>query len=214
MSLDAVLKIGGSLSRGLALSDLCREISRLSKRHSLLVVPGGGKFADQVREAYRQYKLNETSAHCMALLAMDQYGYILNELIENSCLTLDLTAAREAAESSRTAILLPSTIVIRSDPLPHSWRVTSDTIAAWVAQLIGSPRLVLLKNVDGLMTSGKKLIAEISAEKLAEHQGGVDEYLSHFLSSAQIETWVINGMLPKRLSELMENDRTTGTKIK
>ena len=59
MSLDAVLKIGGSLSRGGGLERLCREISRLGERHHLLVVPGGGGFADQVREAYRRFTLDE-----------------------------------------------------------------------------------------------------------------------------------------------------------
>jgi 5-(aminomethyl)-3-furanmethanol phosphate kinase len=214
MSLDAVLKIGGSLSRGPALPDLCREISRLGKRHSLLIVPGGGKFADQVRETCHQYGLNETSAHCMALLAMDQYGYILNQLIENSYLSPDLFAARETAESGRPAILLPSTIVIQSNPLPHSWQVTSDTIAAWVAQAACCPRLVLLKDVDGLMTAGKELITEISTENLAEHPGGVDEYLSKFLSSASLETWVMNGSSPGRLTELLKTGRTVGTKIR
>jgi 5-(aminomethyl)-3-furanmethanol phosphate kinase len=214
MSLDAVLKIGGSLSRGPALSDLCREISSLGKCRSLLVVPGGGKFADQVREAYHQYGLSETFAHCMALLAMDQYGYILNHLIENSCLAPDLSTSLEAAESGRTAILLPSTIVIQSSPLPHSWQVTSDSIAAWVAQLACCPRLVLLKDIDGLMTAGKELITEILAENLTMHPGGVDEYLPHFLSSASLETWVISGASPGRLSELLKHGRTIGTRIR
>jgi 5-(aminomethyl)-3-furanmethanol phosphate kinase len=213
MSLDAVLKIGGSLSRGARLPDLCLEISRLGKIYSLLVVPGGGKFADQVRDAYRQYRLSETAAHRMALLAMDQYGYVLNSLIEESCLTCDLAAALEAAETRRAAILLPFEIVSRSDPLPNSWQVSSDTIAAWVAQASSCPRLVLLKDIDGLMTAGNELISDMPVEKLAGHSGGVDEYLSHFLSSTRLETWVINGNSPERLYQLLETGRTTGTKI-
>ena len=214
MSPDAVLKIGGSLSRGKGLPALCLEISRLGKIHPLLVVPGGGRFADQVRNAYRQYHLSETAAHHMALLAMDQYGYVLNSLIADSCLTSDLPSARQAAERGQAAILLPSTIIIRSDPLPNSWQVTSDTIAAWIARETDCPRLVLLKDVDGLMTVGKKLIPEMTVEELARHSGGVDEYLAHFLSSAQLDTWVINGNMPQRLSELLATQHTLGTRIK
>ena len=213
MSLDAVIKIGGSLSRGTGLPSLCREISRLGEIHSLLVVPGGGKFADQVRDAYRQYHISETAAHRMALLAMDQYGYVLNKLVKDSYMICDPAAVHETAETRRTAILLPSEFIVRSDPLPNSWQVTSDTIAAWIAQAVSCPRLVLLKDVDGLMTAGNELISNMSVEKLAGHSGGVDEYLFHFLSSARLETWVINGNSPERLSQLLETGRTFGTKI-
>lgn len=220
MSLDAVLKVGGSLSRGTCLTLLCREISRLSERYRLMVVPGGGEFANQVRETYRRYNLSETAAHRMALLAMDQYGYLLNHLIDGSFLTADLLAACQTAESGRVTILLPSAPVIQADPLPHSWQVTSDSIAAWVAHQTHCQRLVLLKDVDGLMAGQylenprAELIEELTAEQLAERTGGVDEYLSHFLASTHVETWVINGLRPERLSELLDTAHTTGTKIR
>ena len=212
MSLKAVLKIGGSLSRGHGLRPLCRQISRLSGHYSLLVVPGGGDFADQVREADRRYRIDETAAHSMALLAMDQYGYLLNQLIEGSFLTADFLSACTSAESNRAAILLPSALVLKEDPLPHSWQVTSDTIAAWISHRAHSRRLVLIKDVDGLLCSDG-LMEELTVKQLDAHAGGVDGYLSKFLSSVQMETWIINGMRPERLSELLDTDRTTGTRV-
>jgi 5-(aminomethyl)-3-furanmethanol phosphate kinase len=218
MSLDAVLKVGGSLSRGAGLEAMCREICRLGARYRLLVVPGGGTFADQVRAMYRRYALSETAAHRMALLAMDQYGYLLNQLIPESSLMGDLDSANRITESGRVAILLSSELIIRTDPLPHSWEVTSDSIAAWIAQQTQCRRLVLLKDVDGLLTSDRalntqKLIADLTVNQLAEH-GGVDDYLFHALADSNLETWVINGRKPERLSELLESSRTTGTRIK
>ena len=214
---DAVLKIGGSLSRGGGLKPLCDSISRLGERYRLLVVPGGGDFADQVRHAYRRYELDETAAHRMALLAMDQYGYVLNHLISGSSLTAELTAACEETKS-RVGILLPSSLLISADPLPHSWQVTSDTIAAWVAQAAHCRRLVLLKDVDGLMRSAaaemSELIPELTAAQLAQHAGGVDENLSRFLATVNLETWIINGLHPERLCELLETNHTKGTRIK
>jgi aspartokinase-like uncharacterized kinase len=212
MSLDAVLKIGGSLSRGTGLASLCREIGRLGGEHSLLVVPGGGDFAEQVREADRRYHLDCTVAHRMALLAMDQYGYLLNQLIDGSRLCSDLASACESAESGSAAILLPSALVIQADPLPHSWQVTSDTIAAWVCRCSGCNKLILLKDVDGLLGSDG-LMKGMAVEQLAAHAGGVDEYLSNFLKSAALDVWVINGLRPERLSELLVTGRTTGTCI-
>jgi 5-(aminomethyl)-3-furanmethanol phosphate kinase len=243
MSLDAVLKVGGSLSKiGDApyfspsqsnlpgsferkmgsvayFADLCKEISRLGERYSLLIVPGGGEFADRVREVYRRYNLDETTAHSMALLAMDQYGYLLSRLIDGSTLTADLNLARQTAESGRVAVLLPSALLTHADPLPHSWAVTSDTIAAWVAHQVDCRWLVLLKDVDGLLShehegkSSLELIAELTVEQLAKHAGGVDEYLHQFLSSTHIVTWVINGLRPERLSELLATAKTIGTRI-
>jgi 5-(aminomethyl)-3-furanmethanol phosphate kinase len=213
MSLDAVLKVGGGLSRGAGLESLCKEICRLGKQYRLLIVPGGGAFADRVREMYQRYALNETSAHCMALLAMDQFGYLLNQLIPDSSLSDDLDSANRVAESGRTAILLPATLIRRTDPLPHSWEVTSDSIAAWIAQRAQCRRLILLKDVDGLLMA-EQLIAELTVKQLVGHTGGVDAYLSHVLAASDLETWVISGLKSERLTELLKTSSTTGTRIK
>lgn len=220
MSLDAVLKVGGSLSRGAGLENLCREISCLGVRYHLLIVPGGGRFADEVRDAYRQYNVDETTAHHMALLAMDQFGYLLNGLIAGSLLASDLLSACSAAQSGKAAILLPSALIMHADPLPHSWQVTSDTISAWIAHQSHCGRLVLLKDVDGLFVaeeasdSSAGPIAELTVDQLATHRGGVDEYLSHFLASVRQEAWVINGLHPNRLVELLGTGYTAGTRIR
>ncbi len=212
MKNPAVLKIGGSLSRGMGLPALCREIGTLGTRHSLLVIPGGGSFAEEVRKADRRFHLDQTAAHCMALLAMDQYAYILNQLIAGSCLMADLDVACRWAQPGRVVVLLPSAPVLAADPLPHSWQVTSDTIAAWICNKVGSRRLVLLKDVDGLLSSGG-LIQGLTAEELANHTGGVDEFLSNILSLAQFETWIISGLHPERLSELLDKGCTKGTRV-
>lgn len=226
MSFYATLKIGGSLAHlrqseeYLALPDLCQEIGRLGADYPLLVVPGGGEFADQVRLAYRRFHLGETAAHHMALLAMDQYGYLLGELIPNSVLVTELLEASRFAEAGRIPILLPAELLRQADPLPHSWEVTSDTIAAWVAHKSGSSRLVLLKDVDGLYSwweSSKdagSLIVSCTAADLEPHLGGVDESFARFLASVQLETWVINGAKPLRLNQLLTTGQTLGTHIR
>jgi len=212
MNLKAVLKIGGSLSRGKGLSALCREVGRLGELYPLLIVPGGGDFAEQVRETDRRFHLDRIAAHRMAVLAMDQYGYLLNQLIPGSCLTADLAQGCNLAECCKPAVLLPSALIFREDPLPHSWEVTSDSIAAWISSRVGCGPLILLKDVDGLLTAGQ-LITDLTPEQLSGHSGGVDEYLSRVLNSTQIETWIINGLHPGRLSELLETGHTVGTRV-
>ena len=219
MRADAVIKIGGSLGRGTGLHALCREIERLGARYRLLIVPGGGEFADRVRATCERYALNDSTAHKMALLAMDQYGYMLNQLIVGSSASPDFQSAGRALEKGQTALLLSASLIMQTDTLLHSWQVTSDTIAAWVAQKIDCPRLVLLKDVDGLLAVEKdqelptKLIANMTVKELAGHSGGVDEYLARFLACAKLETWIINGLYPERLSELLITGHTIGTRI-
>ncbi len=216
---EAVLKVGGSLGRSQDLGVLCEEIGRLGIHHHLLVVPGGGEFADMVRDYYRRYPLNETTAHRMALLAMDQYGCLLGDLVPNSALVSDLLAARTVAAEGRVPILLPSVLITQTDPLPHSWQVTSDSIAAWIAGLVNASLLILIKVVDGLFTVPLpnsiqvELVSEIVANELASYPGGVDEYLPTILASLQLETWVINGLFPARLAELLTSGRTFGTRV-
>ena len=210
-----VIKVGGSQSRGTGLPALAQEIGRLCARYPVLVVPGGGVFADVVRDHYRRYTLSETTAHRMALLAMDQYGCLLGDLVPGSVLVTDILSARLVVERRKTPILLPSSLLIQADPLPHSWQVTSDAIAAWVAGLLSSSHLILLKDVDGLYAQNDitQLILQITVEELACHRGGVDEYLATVLASVDLETWVINGQHPERVIELLQTGRTLGTRI-
>jgi 5-(aminomethyl)-3-furanmethanol phosphate kinase len=216
--LAAILKVGGSLSRSPALPDLCREISRLGAKHRLLVVPGGGEFADLVRDFYARLPLSETAAHRMAILAMDQYGYLLADLIPQADMVTDLPAVAQVATLGRVPVLLPSRLMDQLDPLPHSWQVTSDSIAAWVAGALQAPLLVLLKDVDGLYASDPgslpgDLLPRVAVAKLATLAGGVDQYLVTVLAQNEIETWAINGQYPHRLAELIETGRTLGTCI-
>jgi aspartokinase-like uncharacterized kinase len=215
MNVDAILKVGGSLHRSEGLPELCREIVRIAGTYRLLIVPGGGIFADQVREIYRRYFLNETAAHRMALLAMDQYGYLLHHLITGSSLAADFTSAERIAGAGRPGILLPSALVNQEDELPHSWEVTSDSIAAWIARKAQCRRLILLKDVDGLLTAANppEVISDLTVRQLAGHDGGVDRYLRRILDGSDVETWIINGLIPERLSELLQTAHTVGTRI-
>jgi aspartokinase-like uncharacterized kinase len=47
--MDAVIKIGGSLAEDpAALRALCNRLGEIAKKYRIVVVPGGGKFADVV----------------------------------------------------------------------------------------------------------------------------------------------------------------------
>jgi aspartokinase-like uncharacterized kinase len=212
-----VVKVGGGLGRGAgdeALRALCRALGELGERHALLVVPGGAWFADAVREADRRFALPATTSHRMAVLGMEQFGWLLSELIPGAVRCADLARARELG-AGRTAVLLPAGLAI--DALPAAWEVTSDSIAAWVAGEVGAGRLVLVKEVDGVYAEwparGDPIARMTAAELAALRPAGVDEHLPTLLEAATFETWVISGRDPVRLTELLEQGTTVGTRV-
>ena len=81
----AVVKVGGSIAEHPAkLRDLCVKLSEISKKTRLIVVPGGGEFADVVRSLDKRFSLSCAVSHRMAILGMDQYGLLLSDLMPNS----------------------------------------------------------------------------------------------------------------------------------
>jgi 5-(aminomethyl)-3-furanmethanol phosphate kinase len=205
-----VVKVGGGLGDS-ALPGLCTALGELGERHPLLVVPGGAGFADAVRDADRRFRLRAATSHRMAILGMEQFGWLLSDLIPGAVRCAGLPQVR----AGRTTVLLPAALPL--DRLPASWEVTSDSIAAWVAGRIGAGRLVLVKAVDGLFADwpprGEPLARLTVAELAALRAGGVDEHLPAMLADARFETWVVGGRDPARLAELLEHGTTAGTRI-
>src|SRR4051812_7801139 len=70
-----VLKLGGSLASSGGLTACLAALGRL--RGEIVVVPGGGVFADAVRAAQPRFGFSDRAAHRMAILAMEQYAVML-----------------------------------------------------------------------------------------------------------------------------------------
>jgi aspartokinase-like uncharacterized kinase len=213
----SVVKVGGGLGRGAgddALRALCAKLGELGERHELLVVPGGAWFADAVRDADRRFALPAMTSHHMAVLGMEQFGWLLGELIPGAARCDDPADAAQR-KAGHTAVLMPAALTLEG--LPTTWQVTSDSIAAWVAGQAGASRLVLVKEVDGLYgqwpAQGDPIARMTPAELADLRPAGVDAHLATVLAAATFETWVISGRDPARLAQLLEAGTTLGTQI-
>lgn len=131
-AIDIVVKLGGSV---------LRSPPTIPSYGRTLVVPGGGPFADAVRAVDAQYPIGDDAAHWAAILAMDQYAHVLAALIPGARVV-------HRPEGNGLPILAPYEWLREADPLPHSWDVTSDSIAAWVAHAVGAKKLLLVKPVE------------------------------------------------------------------
>ncbi len=180
MAEPLVVKIGGGLLRGGSVTtvlEACREVAAMPD--PVLVVPGGGPFADAVRAADIQVGLPAAVAHAMALAAMDQFGAILAELLPGAVRTQELT------RPTALALVVAAAAFDGRPEIPQSWDVTSDSLAVFAAAAIGAREAILLKRVPGVLRDWPgdgPAIEALTADELAELQaagGGraVDLYL-------------------------------------
>jgi aspartokinase-like uncharacterized kinase len=143
---DIVVKVGGGLLAFPGhLDAVLAALADAASTSRVLIVPGGGPFADAVRAVDRELTLSDDAAHWMAVIAMDQYAHLLVSRLRSAGLALDAAEIAAELDQGRLPVLAPSRWLRDADPLPHSWDVTSDSIAAWVAGEVGARRLVLVK---------------------------------------------------------------------
>ena len=150
-----VVKLGGSLFGTPKLSSWMRVLADYSKQVPIVIVPGGGPFADQVRAADAHYKLSDKTAHHMAILAMKQFGLLLADIAPSA----QLIQTRNLAISP-FSIWLPDDSLLQESVLNHSWSVTSDSIALWVASQLTAQHLLLIKHAKVDTASIATLIQE------------------------------------------------------
>ncbi|SHI29854.1 hypothetical protein [Desulfosporosinus lacus] len=204
MQKPIIIKLGGSLiynEGGQALQELGNILQSLSAQHSLVIIPGGGPFADSVRDYGERLNLSDPTCHFMALLAMDQFAYVLQSFIPGSRLTYltDPLSFQQASIPSSPQILLCSHYLslVPPEDLPRSWDVTSDSISAYLAKQLDASLLVLLKSVD---------------IDPAVKEPDVDAYF-HEALSPNLPVWFLNGLHPQRLAELLESGYTQGVHL-
>ena len=217
-----VLKVGGSLALyPEKLKALCTELSLSSKKHRLIVVPGGGEFADVARSLDKRFSLSCSASHKMAILGMDQYGLLLSDLIPNSVAVSKPDEIDYFLGIGKLPVLLPSNLMLGEDPLENSWDVTSDSITIYLASRLNVSRVLLITDVDGIYTDDPKkhpeakLIAQITARELLglKIRTSVDKALPKLLLDSLVDCFVVNGLFPERVKAILENKITVCTVI-
>ena len=144
--IETVVKLGGGvLADAGQFEAALRTVQAMAHAGAVLIVPGGGPFADAVREADRVFRPGDTAAHWMAVLAMDQHAHLIAARLHHGIVVATAREAAAAIAAGSVPVLAPYQWLRDADPLPHSWDVTSDSIAAWVAGALGARRLVLIK---------------------------------------------------------------------
>ncbi len=181
-----VLKIGGAQARGGPLREWLDAISRHAGR--IVVVPGGGPFADVVRAMQGQIGFDEAAAHEMAMLGMSQFGRALQSLRPGFERADSRASLRDALARGQTPIWSPAPMALAAG-LPASWDITSDSLAAWLAGELGADRLILVKH--GAPGSAAALAAI----------GVVDPAFPAYIAAARVRAFLAAPEQAARLSD-------------
>jgi aspartokinase-like uncharacterized kinase len=180
-----VVKVGGSLFDHPALGEGLRRWIAQRPIRRLLLLPGGGELADVVRGYHRTHRILEDVCHWMAIRAMQLNAVLLNDMLLEAC---DVDQPLLWPNGTSRVGVLNVFDFVRADEsesraLPHNWKVTSDAIAARVAEVAGTSKLVLLKSVD--------LPAGISWSE-ASQQGLVDVMFGEVVRRANLSVEWLN----------------------
>jgi 5-(aminomethyl)-3-furanmethanol phosphate kinase len=160
-----VVKLGGSVVRSPELPPWLDVIA--ARPRPIVVVPGGGALADEVRAAQAGLGFGDGAAHRMALLAMDQLAWAVAGLRAGFEVGDTEDALRASLEQGRVAVWAPYSLVASCSDIPQSWSVTSDSLALWLARRLGAACCYVIKSIQRRRT-------KFSAEQLAR-DGVVDE---------------------------------------
>jgi len=208
------VKIGGSL-----FPQHAKKLLKKLLGEEVIIIPGGGEFADKIREYNKKIRFSDTANHEAAILSMDIMGILLADLIKAAEATHTIKGARKIKKDGKVPILLPSRILHYLDPLKHSWKVTSDSIAFYISKLIDA-KLLIATDVDGIYTTnprkkGAKFINEITAKKLLTFgETAVDEELPKLLLKYKSDCYIANGKHPQRILSIIRSTDTIHTKIR
>ena len=186
----ATVKIGGSHASGPHVKHWLAAIA--AEAGAIVIVPGGGPFADVVRSTQASMGYDDSAAHAMALTAMAQFGRALQSLNPALRLTASRSAISRALKDGKVPVWSPVSMA-QAAALPETWALTSDSLAAWLAGALGAPQLLLVKH--GHFDAGAVEVRDLVA------RGVVDSLFPRYLRESGVRAWLAAPTDSARLAE-------------
>ncbi len=143
-----VIKLGGSLLKSGYLRDCLARIEQAYQGSRLVIVPGGGVFADQVRMVQQDWHFDDSTAHEMALLAMQQMALLFKSVQPSFVIADTVSAILKPSVLNKVVIWSPCINELNQSGVPASWDISSDSLAVWLAAQLSADELILVKSVE------------------------------------------------------------------
>jgi aspartokinase-like uncharacterized kinase len=218
---STVVKFGGSLLADLdAAGRIAEVLGDQSNGGRLLVFPGGGPTDKLIESMARQLGFGGSTINPACMRALDQTGILLAAMHPRLAAVASLAEAREVLARAHVPVLLPSQLILSLDVFTREDVITSDSLGAYFAFVMGAQRYVVLTDVDGVYESvsgpaeDRRLIETVTTDELiAMGATSVDRCLAPFLRTVRLPTWVLNGFAADRLAALLAGQQPLGTRI-
>ncbi len=188
-----VLKLGGSIAESGRLRAVLGLVKRA--RRPVVVVPGGGPFADAVRDMQRELRFSDEAAHEMALLAMHQMAEVMAALEPRLKCADTLIGIERAWRRRLIPVWMPMKLCAGDRRIPRNWTITSDGLAARLAERLGDVELVLLKSCP---------VRSDAAARTLARQGVVDPVFPAIVQRANLSWRVLGPDDDHSLADLLD----------
>lgn len=154
-----------------------------SGKGRIVIVPGGGVFADHVRITQHRLQFDDLAAHKMALRAMEQFGLLIQGLKPGFCMARTEQEIFELLANDQIPVWFPYSMIADNPEIQASWDITSDSLALWLAEQLNFRNLILVKSTVPENNN-------YSAEFLSQ-QGYLDKAFALLLAKLAINTiWI------------------------
>lgn len=177
-----VIKLGGSLVKDQSIASCLQKVADKYPTGAV-VVPGGGLFADLVRQSQEQWGFNDIIAHHMAILAMQQMALLFSGLAQKFVIAQSINDIKKHLDQGQNVIWSPAIESLNNAHIAASWSITSDSLAAWLAQQLKAEELIVIKAVH--------FRHDIDFEEMAK-QNIVDKAFNNYIKNAEFKTSIIN----------------------
>jgi hypothetical protein len=173
MRKTALVKIGGSILKNKeAITSTISQLTALQNKmkgfRNIIIIPGGGSYANLIRYIDKRLKIGDIMAHWEAILCMDKNAEDLHKQFPSTLLCEEFSELsekiKENVKDSQLIIFKPFKYLYETDRLPHSWKVTSDSIALHIAFELALEKCFLIKNVDGIIDREGKVIKSLTVK--------------------------------------------------
>ena len=141
-----VIKLGGSLLGSDELPEWLEEIRSFANHQNVIIVPGGGEYANCIREQQARLNYSDRVAHRQALLSMCQTGYLLKEYCDDLQVVEASGKLSPFLDQGLPLLWLPFELLENSDHEKQNWDHTSDSLSLWLANQISADNLVFAKH--------------------------------------------------------------------
>ena len=138
-----IVKIGGSWLKNPKLPLLINFLQKFAKE-KIVLVAGGGVFAETVRSVYISNKMTEETGHILAMKATEIFAYYLKSINPK----ISITNKNTNFIKKNLNLWIPTEKLSFEKKFKKNWESTSDSIATWLYSNTKSKGVVFVKSLS------------------------------------------------------------------